>query len=225
MTNVDPIEVLLNGNKAWVKKSRAADPDVFKRLAQGQRPDYLFIGCSDSRVPANTLTGTGPGEMFVHRNIANQFFTHDLNCLSVLQFAVEVLDVKCVVVCGHYGCGGVKAAAGSHSYGVVDHWLGDVRSLAEQYRHRLEPLPEEDRHRRLVELSVISQVYNLSLTPILRHAWKKGRRPVVAGLVYDLEEGVLHKVVSGLASPEHARLLLPGPEHTPMPSLVNDGAP
>ena len=113
--SVDPIQKLLNQNKEWVKRSTAKDPDYFKRLADGQAPDYLFIGCSDSRVPANALTGTGPGELFVHRNIANQFLTHDMNCLSVLQFAVEVLDIKCVVVCGHYGCGGVKAANSPHS--------------------------------------------------------------------------------------------------------------
>jgi carbonic anhydrase len=219
---VDMVDRLLASNKAWVKTSLAADPSFFKRLADGQRPDYLFIGCSDSRVPANTLTGTGPGEMFVHRNIANQFFPHDLNCLSVLQFAVEVLDVACVLVCGHYGCGGVKAAAGNHNYGVVDNWLGELRSLAERYRHLLEPLPEAERHRRLVELSVLQQVYNLSLTPVLRHAWAKGRRPTLAGLVYDVSEGVLHRLVSDVASPQAAADLLPDRRAQALPPLLLD---
>ena len=218
----DPVDRLLGQNKQWVKRSLAQDPEFFKRLAAGQRPEFLFIGCSDSRVPANALTGTGPGEVFVHRNIANQFYPNDLNSLSVLQFAVEVLDVACVVVTGHYGCGGVKAADSSNFYGLVDHWLGNLRSLAERYRPLLAKLGAEERHRRLVELSVLNQVYNLSLTPVLRQAWQKGKRPTLAGLVYDIEEGVLHKLVSGVASPEAAQNLLPDLQATALPTLLLD---
>jgi carbonic anhydrase len=218
----DPIERLLENNKQWVKRSKEKDPDFFKRLADGQTPEFLFIGCSDSRVPANALTGTGPGELFVHRNIANQFFPHDLNCLSVLQFAVEVLDVACVLVCGHYGCGGVKAANDPHQHGVVDHWLGDLRSLGERYQGLLAGLEPEERQRRLVELSVLQQVYNLSLCPVLRTAWKKGKRPMVAGVVYDVGEGVLHKLVSGLCSVEQAQGLLPDLKAQSLPRLLSD---
>ena len=217
----DLVDTLLRGNKAWVETTTSKDPEFFKRLAKNQKPEFLFIGCSDSRVPANALTGTGPGEMFVHRNIANQFFPHDLNCLSVLQYAVEVLDVSCVVVCGHYGCGGVKAAGSQSFYGVVDHWLGELRSLRERYHTLLEELPEEDRHRRHVELSVLQQVYNLTLTPVLRQAWQKGNRPTVAGLVYDIEEGILHKLVSNLSSVEQAGKLMPDWQMTKLPKLLD----
>jgi carbonic anhydrase len=220
----DPIDRLLQNNKRWVADSKARDPEFFTRLAHAQHPEYLFIGCSDSRVPANALTGTGPGEMFVHRNIANQFLPHDLNCLSVLQFAIEVLDVACVIVCGHYGCSGVAAANSSRSHGVVDHWLGDLRSLAERFQHLLEPLPEEERLRRMVELSVLNQVKNLSLSPVLRDAWKKGKRPVIAGLVYDVGEGVLHKLVSNLSSVAQAQSLLPDAKASALPNLLLNGA-
>lgn len=216
----DPVDTLLNGNKKWVETSLAKDSEFFKRLADKQKPEFLFIGCSDSRVPANALTGTGPGEMFVHRNVANQFFPHDLNCLSVLQYAVEVLDVSCVVVCGHYGCGGVKAAGSPNFYGVVDHWLGELRSLNDKYQKSLSELPEEERHRRHVELSVLQQVYNLTLSPVLRQAWQRGKRPTIAGLVYDIEEGILHKLVSNLSSVEQAGKLMPDSQMTKLPKLL-----
>ena len=173
-------------------------------------------------MPANTLTGTGPGEMFVHRNIANQFFPHDLNGLAVLQYAVDVLDVACVLVCGHYGCGGVKAASGNQSNGVVDHWLGEIRSLSERYRHLLAPLDEAERQRRLVELTVLQQVYHLSISPVLRLAWAKGKRPSIAGLVYDLEEGVLHRLVSNVTSVDQAMGLMPDLRMTALPHLLLD---
>jgi len=220
--SVDPIDRLLTQNKAWVTKSKEKDPEFFHRLGKGQSPEYLFIGCSDSRVPANALTGTGPGEMFMHRNIANQFHPHDLNCLSVVQFAIEVLDVGCIIVCGHYGCGGVKAANSPHSYGVVDHWLGDIRDVGERYERVLSGLDEHARHQRMVELSVMQQVFNLSLCPTLRSAWKKGKRPVIAGLVYDIEEGVLHKIVGGLCSVEQAQQLMPDPRAEKLPPLLLD---
>lgn len=218
----DPVDRLLDQNKQWVRTSLEKDPDFFKRLSKGQRPEFLFIGCSDSRVPANALTGTGPGEVFVHRNVANQFLPHDMNALAVLQYAVEVLDVACVVVTGHYGCGGVKAADSANFYGLVDHWLGGLRSLAERYRPLLQKLDDEQRHRRLVELSVLNQVYNLSLTPVLRQAWAKGKRPTVAGVVYDVGEGVLHKLVSGVTSVEAAQNLMPDMRAQSLPTLLLD---
>lgn len=218
----DPVDRLLTQNKTWVQRSLEKDAEFFKRLSKDQRPEFLFIGCSDSRVPAETLTGSGPGEVFVHRNIANQFLTHDMNSLSVLQFAVEVLDVTCVLVTGHYGCGGVKAADSPNYYGLVDHWLGDLRSLAERYRPLLQPLDAESRHRRLVELSVLNQVYNLSLTPVMRQAWAKGKRPCLAGLVYDIEEGVLHKLVSNVTSVEAAQNLMPDMRAQSLPTLLLD---
>ncbi len=220
--SMDPVDRLLNQNKQWVRATLEKDPDFFKRLAKGQRPEFLFIGCSDSRVPANALTGTGPGEVFVHRNVANQFLPHDMNALAVLQYAVEVLDVAVIVVTGHYGCGGVKAADGPNFYGLVDHWLGDLRSLAERYRPLLQKLDDEQRHRRLVELSVLNQVYKLSLTPVLRQAWAKGKRPTVAGVVYDVGEGVLHKLVSGVISVEAAQNLMPDMKAQSLPTLLLD---
>ncbi len=220
--SADPVDRLLAQNKEWVARSKQADPDYFHRLAKGQAPEFLFIGCSDSRVPANALTATGPGEVFVHRNVANQFHPHDLNGLSVVQFAVEVLDVACIIVCGHYGCGGVRAAGSPNSLGVVDHWLGEIRDLGEAYHHQLAPLEEEDRLRRVTELSVLQQVYNLTLCPVLRTAWRRGKRPVVAGLVYDIEEGVLHKLVSGLCSVEEAQRLMPDRRAAAMPKLLLD---
>ncbi|MBL8954433.1 MAG: carbonic anhydrase [Myxococcaceae bacterium] len=219
--STDPIDRLLAQNKTWVASATAKDPQFFERLAHGQTPEYLFIGCSDSRVPANALTGTGPGEMFVHRNIANQFHLHDLNSLAVVQYAVDVLDVSSIIVVGHYGCGGVKAANGLHSYGLVDHWLGEIRDLGERYQALL-GTGEEERHHRLVELSVLQQVVNLSLCPVLRTAWKKGRRPTLAGLVYDVADGALHKLVSGLSSVEQAQAVMPDPKAKVLPKLFKD---
>jgi len=205
----EKINRLLKNNRAWVEEMTRNDPAYFKRLAKGQTPDYLFIGCSDSRVPANALTGTDPGEMFVHRNIANQFLPHDLNCVAVVQYAVEVLDVQEVLVVGHYGCGGVQAAASANYHGVVDHWLGDLRSLARTYAPLLQPLDARAAHRKLVELSVLQQVVHLSVDPTIRRAWDKGRRPRLTGLVYDLEQGLLEPLVTGVDSGEAAATVLP----------------
>ncbi|MBX7097383.1 MAG: carbonic anhydrase [Myxococcaceae bacterium] len=204
------IEALLENNRQWVERMTAQDPEYFRRLAREQRPEYLFIGCSDSRVPANTLTGTSPGEMFVHRNIANQFMPHDLNCVSVVQYAVDVLDVAHIIVCGHYGCGGVKAAAASGNNGTVDHWLGEVRGLSRQHKDLLASLAPDEAHRRLVELNVMHQVFQLSLDPTLLRAWAKGRRPAISGLVYELEEGRLRVLASGVDSAEAAARALAG---------------
>ena len=179
-------------NRQWVAKMRQQDPDYFERLAQGQQPRYLFIGCSDSRVPASDITGTGPGEMFVHRNIANMVVPTDINLLSVLQYAVEVLGVQDVIVCGHYGCGGVAAAAGSKQYGLIDAWLTQIRDVMRLHEAEVRSISdEEQRLRRLVELNVIEQVRNLGKTTIIQNARKGANPPRLHGLVYDIREGLL----------------------------------
>jgi carbonic anhydrase len=201
---------LLENNKFWAEHLAAEDPEYFKRNLQGQSPAFLFIGCSDSRVPANILTGTDQGELFVHRNIAAQVHPNDLNLLSVLQFAIEVLDVKHVIVCGHYECGGVRAAASDKSYGLVDNWLGGIRAIRRLHQRELEAIPDEtERLNRLGELSVIHQVHNLTLTPVVRQAWDKGRRPLLHGLVYSIGNGRLKELVRGVDGVDKAEALLP----------------
>lgn len=186
------MEKIFEGNKKWVAEKLAQDKDYFKKLAMGQKPEYLFIGCSDSRVPANEISGTQPGEMFVHRNIANMVVHTDINLLSVLQYAVEVLKVRHIIVCGHYGCGGVLAAMSDKSYGLIDNWLTNIKDVMRL--HEVEFLrikSEEQRARRLVELNVIEQVRNLSKTSILQAAMKSDNPPQLHGLVYDIAEGIL----------------------------------
>ncbi|WP_226915526.1 carbonic anhydrase [Hymenobacter siberiensis] len=186
------ISEILENNKHWVASRNAEDPEFFQRLANGQSPKYLFIGCSDSRVPASGITGTGPGEMFVHRNIANLVVHTDMNLLSVLQYAVEVLGVKDILVCGHYGCGGVAAAAANKQYGLIDNWLVNIRDVIRL--HEAEYLREKDdtaRLRRLVELNVMEQVRNLAKTNIIQNAMRGENPPRLHGLVYDIADGVL----------------------------------
>jgi carbonic anhydrase len=186
------IEPILENNRKWVSKQRAADPQFFERLADGQKPRYLFIGCSDSRVPASAITGTGPGEMFVHRNIANMVVHTDFNLLSVLQYAVEVLGVQDIMVVGHYGCGGVAAAASNKQYGLIDGWLTNIRDVIRVHETEFLRIKDEDeRLRRLVELNVIEQVRNLAKTNIIQNAWKTANPPRLHGLVYDIKEGLL----------------------------------
>ncbi|WP_317239008.1 carbonic anhydrase [Hymenobacter sp. 5516J-16] len=171
------IEPILENNRKWVEEKRAADPDFFNRLANGQKPQYLFIGCSDSRVPAASITGTGPGQMFVHRNIANMVVNTDYNLLSVLQYAVEVLGVEDILVVGHYGCGGVAAAAGNKQYGLIDGWLTNIRDVIRVHDAEISAIADEEtRLRRLVELNVIEQVRNLAKTNIIQNA-RKGAKP------------------------------------------------
>lgn len=186
------IEPILDNNRKWVDEKRAQDPDFFNRLANGQQPKYLFIGCSDSRVPASAITGTGPGEMFVHRNIANLVIHTDYNLLSVLQYAVEVLGVEDILVVGHYGCGGVAAAASNKQYGLIDGWLTNIRDVIRVHETEfLRIADEEARLRRLVELNVIEQVRNLAKTNIIQNARKGAKPPRLHGLVYDIKEGLL----------------------------------
>ncbi|ALW85835.1 carbonic anhydrase [Hymenobacter sedentarius] len=186
------VEDILANNRQWVADKNAQDPGFFKRLADGQQPKYLFIGCSDSRVPASGITGTGPGEMFVHRNIANLVVHSDMNLLSVLQYAVEVLGVKDILVVGHYGCGGVAAAASNKQYGLIDNWLTPIRDVIRLHETEfLRVKDDKQRLRRLVELNVIEQVRNLAKTNIIQNAMRSDDPPRLHGLVYDVADGVL----------------------------------
>src|SRR5258706_14599509 len=171
------IEQLLENNKAFVTRQLQLDPDYFDKLAEGQHPEFLWIGCSDSRVPPDRITGTSPGDMFVHRNIPNLVVQTAMNLLSGLQYAVEVLQVKHVIVCGHYGCGGVKAAMGHEHHGLIANWLRTVKDTQDYFWQELTPLDEATRFRRLGELNVIEQVYNLGKTNIIQSAWARGARP------------------------------------------------
>jgi carbonic anhydrase len=184
---------LLEGNRKFVKEKLDKDPEYFKKLSVGQTPDYLWIGCSDSRVPANEITSTDPGELFVHRNIANLVINTDMNLLSVLHYSVTYLKVKHIIVCGHYGCGGVLAAMGNKQLGLIDNWLSHIKDV---YRHNeqelLEIKDEKERGKRLVELNIIQQVMNLSKVSIIQDAWKNGGKyPIVHGWVYGLEDGLI----------------------------------
>jgi len=183
---------ILDNNRKWVAGKLKEDPDYFNKLSLGQEPRYLFIGCSDSRVPSTAITGTGPGEMFVHRNIANLVVHTDMNLLSVLQYAVEVLKVKVIMVVGHYGCGGVAAAASNKQFGLIDNWLRNIKDVMRLHEREIMSIyDEEARLRRLVELNVIEQVHNLSKTSIIQNAMLSDNPPKLYGLVYDLKEGLL----------------------------------
>jgi carbonic anhydrase len=185
-------ERLLLENKAWAKEKKLEDPQFFERLVNIQRPDFLWIGCSDSRVPPNEITQTQPGEIFIHRNVANLVIHTDLNMLSVLQYAVEVLEVKHVIVCGHYGCGGVKAAMTRHSFGIINKWLRNIKDVYRFHATEVDALPtEEERIDRLIELNVQNQVLNLAETSIIQKAWKHHNRPTLHGWVYDLHDGLI----------------------------------
>ncbi|NVJ49332.1 MAG: carbonate dehydratase [Gammaproteobacteria bacterium] len=185
------IQNLIDNNIAWANNMVEEDPDYFKRLSQQQKPEYLWIGCSDSRVPANQVVGLAPGELFVHRNIANVVVHTDFNCMSVLQFAVEVLKVKHVIVCGHYGCGGVRAAMGENEVGLADAWLTNIRDVYFNNEQKLAELSEHDRVNRLCELNVITQVYNIAKTKVAQHAWDRGQPLSIHGWIYGLEDGLV----------------------------------
>jgi carbonic anhydrase len=196
---------LIDNNRRWSADVKSSDPDYFAKHAERHAPQFLYIGCADSRVPAEVATGAGPGELFVHRNIANLVLPSDMSAMSVLQYAVEVLDVKHVIVCGHYGCGGVGAAMGSQSYGLVDHWLGPIRNVVRWNKPELDAIEDpQARFDRVVELNVLEQIYHLSETPIIQQAWAKGPRPLLHGIVYDLGEGLLHEIATGIDSQEAA---------------------
>jgi carbonic anhydrase len=195
-------QALLDGNDKFIQETLASDPDYFKNLAKGQKPHTLWIGCADSRVPANVITGQLPGEIFVHRNIANLALNNDLNMLSVLQYAVEVLEVPHVIVCGHYGCGGVAAALTDQSLGLIDTWLNNIKDVYRTHEGELKELDGEAKNRRLVELNVIEAVNNLCETSIIQSAWKKRGAPRVDGWVYDLSTGKIHDLGIGHSNTE-----------------------
>lgn len=182
---------LLANNRAWSEAMHAREPDFFDRLKGVQAPEYLWIGCSDSRVPANQITGLLPGEVFVHRNVANVVVHTDLNCLSVMQFAVEVLKVRHILVVGHYGCGGVLAALTNRRLGLIDNWLRHIQDVRNKHAELLETFAEKDRHDRLCELNVIEQVANVCETTIVQQAWEAGQDLTVHGWVYRLDNGLI----------------------------------
>lgn len=189
---MNPLEELFANNRAWAQARRDEDPEFFTRLARGQRPDYLWIGCADSRVPANEIVGLSAGEIFVHRNVGNVVEPSDLNCLSVLQFGVSVLRIRHIIVCGHYGCSGVEAAMGAESLGLVDAWLARIREVVRLHRATLDALPSADaRFRRLCELNVLEQAASVCRTPSVRAAWAAGQELTVHGIIYGLEDGLL----------------------------------
>ncbi|HSK14177.1 MAG TPA: carbonate dehydratase [Phnomibacter sp.] len=188
-------EKLLLENKAWAREKVKEDPEFFKRLANVQSPEFLWIGCSDSRVPANEITGTAPGEIFVQRNIANMVIHTDLNLLSVLEYAVVVLKVKHIIVCGHYGCGGVKAAMTHKSLGIINKWLRNIKDVYRIHEEELMAITDDEKRvDRLVELNVQEQVMNLAKTSIVQHAWHTENRPHLHGWVYGLANGLLKPV-------------------------------
>jgi carbonic anhydrase len=184
---------LFDNNRAWAKKRLQEDPQFFEKLANLQAPEFMWIGCSDSRVPANQIMGLAPGEVFVHRNVANLAVSTDMNYLSVLQFAVEVLKVKHVIVCGHYGCGGVRAACDNVQLGLIDNWLRNIKDTYTRHRKELERITDAPkRSDRLCELNVLTQVHNVCHTTIVQNAWSAGRELSVHGLIYSLKDGLLH---------------------------------
>ncbi|KAF9411786.1 hypothetical protein BGZ94_001231 [Podila epigama] len=183
---------LLKNNRAWAKAIREQQPDFFEKGSQGQQPKVFWIGCSDSRVPENELLQLAPGEVFTHRNIANVVVSTDLNCLSVLQYAIDVLKVEQVVVCGHYGCGGVAAALGEQSFGLIDHWLGNIKEVKQQHLVGLNEISDiEERARALVEINCRNSVLTVAKSPILRAAWERGQSVEISGVVYDIKTGLL----------------------------------
>lgn len=186
------LERLLESNKEWAEKINQENPEFFSSLSKQQTPEYLWIGCSDSRVPANQIVGLMPGEVFVHRNVANQVIHSDLNCLSVVQFAVEVLKVKHIIVCGHYGCGGVHAAYQNQRHGLVDNWLSHVKDVHYKHIDELKGLDEVKAQDRLCELNVMEQVRNLARTTVIRDAWQNGQEVVLHGFVYGLHNGLIN---------------------------------
>jgi carbonic anhydrase len=193
---------LFDHNVRWAAAKTREEPDYFRRLSTLQAPEYLWIGCSDSRVPANVITGLEPGEVFVHRNVANLVHRADLNLLSVLEFAVETLDIKHIIVCGHHGCGGVRAAMDGCRHGVIDHWLQPIRDIADSHLDELDAIGSVPaRLNRLCELSIMAQVEGLSRTPVIQSAWKRGKSLAIHGWIYGLDNGLLRDLNCGCREP------------------------
>ena len=194
---------LIENNKTWVAEQLQLDPSFFENLSKGQTPEYLWIGCSDSRVPAESITGTDPGEMFVHRNIANMVVHSDMNMLSVLSYAVEVLKVKHVIVCGHYGCGGVMAAMKNQQFGLIDNWLRHIKDVYRYHHNELDAIEDETlRARRFVEVNVQEQVHDLGKTSIVQNAWKRNQPLHLHGWVYDIHDGLINDLGVNFTCPK-----------------------
>lgn len=202
-TSNNDLAHLLENNRQWASAILDKNPDFFKKLSAQQAPEYLWIGCSDSRVPANELLGLLPGDVFVHRNIANVIVHSDLNCLSVLQFAIQLLKVKHIIVCGHYGCSGVHAALNNHRIGLADNWLRHVQDVHQKHgRYLGDALPARDRADRLCELNVLEQATNVSQTTIVQDAWEQGQQVAVHSWIYDVRDGLLRDLGLTLSGPE-----------------------
>src|SRR3989338_2068308 len=196
---------LFDNNRRWAGEIKKKDPKFFLKLSKLQSPRYLWIGCSDSRVPANEITGLLPGELFVHRNVANIVVHTDLNCLSVLQYAVDVLKVKDIIVCGHYGCGGVKSAMEDVRLGLIDNWLRHVRDVMEKYESKLNAIKDErERFDRICELNVVEQAVNVCQTTVVREAWSRGQDISVHAFVYDIHDGLLRDLRFGVTQTDEA---------------------
>lgn len=194
---------LFDRNREWAEEIKAEDPEFFSKLSKQQAPEYLWIGCSDSRVPANQIVNLLPGEVFVHRNIANLVIHTDLNCLSVIQYAVEVLKVKHVIICGHYNCGGVKAAMESYEHGLIDNWLSHIRDTKRIYRSEIDALDSEQKQLdRMCELNVIEQVNNICQTTVVQNAWKNRQDLTIHGWIYGIKDGILQDLNVCITGPE-----------------------
>jgi carbonic anhydrase len=191
-----PLNNLLEKNKKWADAITQEDSDFFSKLAKQQKPKYLWVGCSDSRVPATQIVDLEPGEIFVHRNIANQVIHTDLNCLSVIQYAVEVLKVEHIIVCGHYGCGGVQASMSDVQYGLIDNWLRHIKDVSRFNQSELDSCSSEEKFDRLCELNVLEQVHNVCHTTIVKNAWKGAQKLSVHGWIYNIENGILKNLSS-----------------------------
>jgi carbonic anhydrase len=198
---VDSLRHLLQNNREWADSISANDPDFFKTLAGQQNPQYLWIGCSDSRVPANQITGLAPGEVFVHRNVANIVAETDFNVLAVIQYAVDVLEVSNIIVCGHYGCGGVKAALENFRHGMIDNWLAGVRAISRAHRKELDGLAPDAAVNRLCELNVLAQARHVARTTILEDAWERGQEISIHSWIYGLDTGVITPLRDRITGP------------------------
>lgn len=198
---------LFENNRAWAEAVRRQNPDFFRKLANIQSPEYLWIGCSDSRVPANQITGLAPGEVFVHRNVANIVVHSDLNCLSVMQYAIDVLKVKHIIVCGHYGCGGVRAALHNQKVGLVDNWLRHVQDVMQKHAAHFTEPHDDTQWATLCELNVIEQLLNVTQTTMVQQAWDRGQPLAVHGWIYGVHDGLLRDLAISIARPEQTQLV------------------
>ena len=191
---------LFDNNIAWANSIKESNPDFFSQLSKQQAPEYLWIGCSDSRVPANEIINLPPGEVFVHRNIANVVVHTDMNCLSVIHYAIAVLKIKHIIVCGHYGCGGVKAAIDDQRHGLIDNWLQHIKDVHHKHRDSLTGLDSEQTVEKMCELNVMEQVKNVCHTTVVQDAWQSGSELSVHGLIYNIKNGILHDLNVGMSS-------------------------